>query len=176
GIDLDDVDECVDRLVRLLVEQEVQAAEIGVRHAAAGARLARVEARREPAEDEEQRDGEQPPGIEGHRAAIRPGRVTGFQPPRRGGIAAASGGSTSGMGAGSPSRDSRRRSSRRRRDSSRRLRKNEGNAASRPTTAPATKKSSRKITSGARQARSSPKRKKRNSVTVVFDSAKPSAT
>src|SRR5690606_14492650 len=39
-----------------------------------------------------------------------------------------------------------------------------------------TKKSRRKITSGARQAMSSPKRKKRSSVTVVFESAKPSAT
>src|SRR5690606_28559883 len=174
-----------------LVEEEVESAEVGVRHVAAAVGLARLEAGREPAEDEEERDGEQPPGVEGHLARSRPARLPGrngpartgrsgasltdAQPPTRGGTAAESGGSTSDAGA-DESRASRRRSSRRRRETSRRLRKKDGNAASRPTTAPATKKSRRKITSGARQAMSSPKRKKRSSVTVVFESAKPSAT
>src|SRR5690606_34775179 len=191
GIDLHHVDEGVDRLVGLLVEEEVESAEVGVRHVAAAVGLARLEAGREPAEDEEERDGEQPPGVEGHLARSRPARLPGrngpartgrsgasltdAQPPTRGGTAAESGGSTSDAGA-DESRASRRRSSRRRRETSRRLRKKDGNAASRPTTAPATKKSRRKITSGARQAMSSPKRKKRSSVTVVFESAKPSAT
>src|SRR5690606_2371446 len=80
-IDAHDVDERVDRLVGLLVEQEVQAAEIGVGQAVAlhgGGRLPGLVARREPAQAEEQRNGQQPPGFEfEHRGAAsfrRPGR------------------------------------------------------------------------------------------------------
>src|SRR5690606_9071713 len=126
GIDLHHVDEGVDRLVGLLVEEEVESAEVGVRHVAAAVGLARLEAGREPAEDEEERDGEQPPGVEGHLARSRPARLPGrngpartgrsgasltdAQPPTRGGTAAESGGSTSDAGA-DESRASRRRSS-----------------------------------------------------------------
>ncbi len=66
-LDLDDFVERLDRLVGLLVEQEVEALEIGARQRA---RLAHqvpdVDARRHPAEAEEQREAEQPPVFELH--------------------------------------------------------------------------------------------------------------
>ena len=68
-IDLDHLDERLDRLVRLLVQQEVEAAKIGQRQRA---RLAQqvldVDARGDPAQREEQgRDRQQPPQLEIHR-------------------------------------------------------------------------------------------------------------
>lgn len=69
GIEPDDVDERVDRLVGLLVEQEIQPSEIRVGQAAAVAATPVVPecglvARREPPEHEEQRYRQQPPGLE----------------------------------------------------------------------------------------------------------------
>ena len=61
-IDLDHFDERFDRLVGLLVEQEVQAAEIRQRQRTRFAQqVLDVDARREPAQTEEQRERQQPP-------------------------------------------------------------------------------------------------------------------
>ena len=66
-IDLDHFDECLDRLVRLFIEQEIEAFEIGARQRAGfGHQVPDVDARREPAEPEEQRKPEQPPVFEFH--------------------------------------------------------------------------------------------------------------
>ena len=72
-IDLDHLDERLDRLVRLLVQQEIEAAKIGQRQRA---RLAQqmpdVDARGDPAEREEHdRDRQQPPELEFHGCRAR---------------------------------------------------------------------------------------------------------
>src|SRR5512145_133326 len=68
GVDLDHLDEGFDRLVGLLVQQEVQALEIRARQRARFAHdLLDVDARRHPAQPEEQRKAEQPPVLELHR-------------------------------------------------------------------------------------------------------------
>src|SRR5262249_2292506 len=65
GIDLDDLDEGFDRLVGLLVQQEVQPPEIGAREAPGLVEeLLDVDARGEPTQPEEQREAEQPPQLE----------------------------------------------------------------------------------------------------------------
>ena len=69
-IDLDHLDECLDRLVRLLVEEEIEPFEVRTRHAArVGDELLDVDARRQPAKAEEQRQREQPPELEVHSSA-----------------------------------------------------------------------------------------------------------
>ena len=66
-IDLHHLDEGLDRLVGLLVQQEVEALEIRHRQRARfGHELLDVDARGEPAEREEQRQGEQPPVFNFH--------------------------------------------------------------------------------------------------------------
>src|SRR5712691_12149944 len=66
-IDLDHLDERLDRLVGLLVEQEVQALEIRARQLPRfQQQLLDVDARGEPAQSEEQREPEQPPELEFH--------------------------------------------------------------------------------------------------------------
>jgi len=66
-VDLHHLDERLDRLVGLLVEEEVEPLEIGARQRA---RLVHevpdVDARRDPPEAEEQREDEQPPVLELH--------------------------------------------------------------------------------------------------------------
>ena len=67
-LDLDDLDERLDRLVRLLVEQEIQAFEIRPRQRARFRdQVLDVDARSEPAEREEERQCEQPPVFDFHR-------------------------------------------------------------------------------------------------------------
>src|SRR5215472_15039907 len=64
-IDLDDLDEGLDRLVGLLVQEEVQPPEVGARQAPGlGEKLLDVDARGEPAQPEEQGEPEQPPELE----------------------------------------------------------------------------------------------------------------
>src|SRR3954452_10470752 len=64
-VDLHHLDEGLDRLVGLLVQQEVEALEIRTRQRARlGDDLADVDARRHPAEAEEKRQAEQPPVLE----------------------------------------------------------------------------------------------------------------
>ena len=74
-IDLHHFDESLDRLVRLLIEQEIEALEIRARQ---GARFRHqvfdVDARREPAQSEEQRECEQPPEFEFHADTLEFGR------------------------------------------------------------------------------------------------------
>ena len=71
-VELDDFDEGVDRLVRLLVEQEIQALEIAARQAARlRYQLPDVDPRGDPAEAEKNRDAEQPPGFKFHAARRR---------------------------------------------------------------------------------------------------------
>src|SRR6266700_3096423 len=66
-IDLDHLDERLDRLVGLLVEQEVQALEVGARQLPRfRQQLLDVDARGEPAQPEEQGKSEQPPELEVH--------------------------------------------------------------------------------------------------------------
>src|SRR6266536_235832 len=66
-IDLDHLDERLDRLVGLLVEKEVQALEVGARQLPRfRQQLLDVEARGEPAQPEEQGESEQPPELEFH--------------------------------------------------------------------------------------------------------------
>ncbi len=66
-IDLHDLDEGFDRLVRLLVEKEIQALEVRKRERARfGQQLLDVHPRRQPAEREEQRKSQQPPELEFH--------------------------------------------------------------------------------------------------------------
>ena len=58
----------VDRLVGLLVEQEIQAPEVRARQGARfGEQMLDVDACGQPAQPEEQRDAEQPPELELHR-------------------------------------------------------------------------------------------------------------
>jgi hypothetical protein len=67
GIDLHHLDERLDRLVGLLVHEEVQALEVRLRQRARLAhQVADVDARGEPAQAEEQREAEQPPVFELH--------------------------------------------------------------------------------------------------------------
>ena len=67
-VDLDHLDERLDRLVGLLVEQEIEPLEVGARQRPRlGDDLLDVDARRNPAQAEEQREAEQPPEIELHR-------------------------------------------------------------------------------------------------------------
>ena len=67
-VDLDHLDERLDRLVGLLVEQEIEPLEVGARQRPRlGDDLLDVDARRNPAQAEEQRKAEQPPEIELHR-------------------------------------------------------------------------------------------------------------
>ncbi len=62
GVALDGLDEGIDRLILFLVEQEVQALEVGLGRAAVfHPELAQVKARREPAQHEGQRQAEQDP-------------------------------------------------------------------------------------------------------------------
>ena len=72
-IDLDDLDERLDRLVGLLVQQEIEPAEIRQRQRPRFAQqVLDVDARGEPAQREEQRrDRQQPPELEIHRARMR---------------------------------------------------------------------------------------------------------
>src|SRR6266850_1857853 len=66
-IDLDHLDERLDRLVRLLVQQEIETFEIRARQLPRfPQQLLDVDARREPAQPEEQREPEQPPELEVH--------------------------------------------------------------------------------------------------------------
>ena len=76
-IDLHDLDERLDRLVGLLVQQEVEAAEVRQRQRARFAQqVLDVDARGDPAQPEEQRrDRQQPPELEFH-GVRQPGRVT----------------------------------------------------------------------------------------------------
>ena len=68
GVDLDYLDERLDRLVGLLVEQEIEPLEVGARQRPRlRDDLLDVDARRNPAQAEEQRKAEQPPEIELHR-------------------------------------------------------------------------------------------------------------
>jgi flagellar basal-body rod protein FlgG len=61
------IDECIDGLVRLFVEQEVEAAKIGHwQRPRLAQQMLDVDARRDPSEAEEQRQREQPPGFEFH--------------------------------------------------------------------------------------------------------------
>ncbi len=85
-IDLDDLDERLDRLVGLLVQQEVEAAEVRQRQRA---RLAQqvldVDARGDPAQREEQRrDRQQPPELEVHGAPRIPSSAARSPVPTRG--------------------------------------------------------------------------------------------
>src|SRR5688572_30094750 len=67
-VDLHHLDERLDRLVGLLVQQEVQALEVRARQRARfGHDLLEVDARRDPSQAEEQREAEQPPVLEFHR-------------------------------------------------------------------------------------------------------------
>src|SRR5574339_274827 len=67
-VDLDHLDEGLDRLVGLLVQQEVEPLEIGARQRARlGDDLLDVDARGDPAQAEEQREAQQPPVFELHR-------------------------------------------------------------------------------------------------------------
>src|SRR6266704_1413846 len=66
-IDLDHLDEGLDRLVGLLVQQKIEALEIRARQLPRfPQQLLDVDARREPAQPEEQRESEQPPELEVH--------------------------------------------------------------------------------------------------------------
>src|SRR6266850_355076 len=66
-IDLDHLDERFDRFVRLLVQQEIETFEIRARQLPRfPQQLLDVDARREPAQPEEQREPEQPPELEVH--------------------------------------------------------------------------------------------------------------
>src|SRR5436190_4176276 len=66
-VDLDHLDEGLDRLVGLLVEQEIEVLEIRARQLPRfREQLLDVDARREPAQPEEQREPEQPPELEVH--------------------------------------------------------------------------------------------------------------
>src|SRR5467141_1405089 len=66
-IDLDHLDERLDRLVGLLVQQKIEAFEIRARQLPRfPQQLLDVDARREPAQPEEQRESEQPPELEVH--------------------------------------------------------------------------------------------------------------
>src|SRR5882672_6643463 len=66
-VDLDHLDEGLDRLVRLLVQQEIEAFEIRARQLPRfREQLLDVDARREPAQPEEQGEPEQPPELEVH--------------------------------------------------------------------------------------------------------------
>ena len=73
-VDFHDLDERFDRLVRLLVEQEVESSEVGQGQRARLAQQMRdVDARGDPAQREEQRrDREQPPELEVHRNQVYP--------------------------------------------------------------------------------------------------------
>src|SRR5436190_17614536 len=86
GIDLHHFDERLDRLVGLLVQQEVEALEIRARQ---GARLvddlADVDARGGPSHDEEERQREQPPPFELHLDAHVQSSGTGGRPGSSGG-------------------------------------------------------------------------------------------
>src|SRR3990170_6267108 len=68
-IDPDHLDEGLDRLVGLLVEQKIEALEIRARQIARlGKQVLDVDARGQPSQAEEQREGEQPPIFEFHHA------------------------------------------------------------------------------------------------------------
>ena len=68
GVDLDHLDEGLDRLVGLLVQQEVEALEIRARQRPRlGDDLLDVDARGDPSQAEEQREAQQPPVFELHR-------------------------------------------------------------------------------------------------------------
>jgi hypothetical protein len=73
-VDLDHFDEGLDGLVRLLVQQEIEAAEIGERQRA---RLAQqvfdIDACGNPAQQEDRRDRQQPPQLEVHAGGISAG-------------------------------------------------------------------------------------------------------
>jgi hypothetical protein len=87
-IDLDHLDERLDRLVRLLVEEEIEALEIGARQLPRlRQELLDVDARRQPSQAEEQRESEQPPDLEVHpglalrrRGAVGAGAQCALQP------------------------------------------------------------------------------------------------
>src|SRR6267142_460902 len=87
-IDLDHLDERLDRLVRLLVEQKIETLEIGTRQLARlREQLLDVDARRQPSQAEEQREPEQPPDLEVHpglalrrRGAVGAGAQRALQP------------------------------------------------------------------------------------------------
>ena len=69
-IDFDHLDERLDRLVRLLVEEKVEAFEIRARQLPRfREQLLDVDPRREPTQAEEQRETEQPPELKFHEAA-----------------------------------------------------------------------------------------------------------
>src|SRR4029077_3131943 len=73
-VDLDHLDEGLDRLVGLLVQQEVEALEVRAGQRARLAHdLADVDARGDPAESEEERKAEQPPVFELHGSAQKGG-------------------------------------------------------------------------------------------------------
>ena len=64
-VELDHLDEGIDGLVRLLVEQEIEAAKVGARQRLGlGDQVAYVDARGKPAEAEKQRKTKQPPVFE----------------------------------------------------------------------------------------------------------------
>src|SRR3569833_3926235 len=66
-IELDDLDECIDRLVGLLIQQEVQTLEIPLRQGARlGYELRDVDSGGYPAQCKKRRDGKQPPGFKFH--------------------------------------------------------------------------------------------------------------
>ncbi|CFP58216.1 Uncharacterised protein [Bordetella pertussis] len=72
GIQLGDLDERVDRPVGLLVEQEVQAAEVRIgQRARLAQHLPEVKARRQPAQRKQHRHEYQPPGFKVHSAGSR---------------------------------------------------------------------------------------------------------
>ncbi len=72
GVQAHHLDERIDGLVGLLVEQEIQPLEIGARQRALLAhQLARIEAGSHPAEAENERQRQQPPGFKNHGSDFR---------------------------------------------------------------------------------------------------------
>ena len=71
GVELDHVDEGIDRLVGLFVEQKVQALEIGIGQVRRFTNLRPgIDARSEPSKRKKQRDDAQPPKLELHRLCL----------------------------------------------------------------------------------------------------------
>src|SRR5208337_2357170 len=132
-VDLDHLDERLDRLVRLLVEQEVETAEVRQRQRARFAQeMLDVDARGNPAEREKQdRERQQPPELVFHGARWRR-----LQPPSTG---------CRGWEAGA------RRCSLRRRESCRLSRVERSKPARSPATTPVANASSSRMISGACQ-------------------------
>src|SRR6266705_1531133 len=83
-VDLDHLDESLDRLVGLLVEQEVETLEVRARQLPRFPQeLLDVDARREPAQPEEQGEPEQPPELEVHgESGLTPAAAKCGCPPR----------------------------------------------------------------------------------------------